>query len=86
MAQDVRNEVKETAKALAEQYGKPPGLAVVIVGNRTDSQVYVRNKVKACEECGIHSLKVELPAETSEQDIIEKVLFSSAETERGGGW
>lgn len=39
MAQDVRNEVKETAKALAEQYGKPPGLAVVIVGNRTDSQV-----------------------------------------------
>lgn len=46
----------------------------------------MRNKVKACEECGIHSLKVELPAETSEQDIIEKVLFSSAETERGGGW
>lgn len=39
----------------------PPGLAVIIVGERKDSQTYVRNKEKTCSECGIESTKIELP-------------------------
>ena len=44
--------------------GRPPGLAVVLVGHDPASEIYVRNKVKTCEELGIFSEKIN-PAETS---------------------
>lgn len=50
-----------------------PGLAVVIVGNRKDSQTYVNTKRKACAEVGIKSFDVGLPEEVSEADLISKV-------------
>lgn len=50
-----------------------PGLAVVIVGNRKDSQSYVSMKRKACAEVGIKSFDLNIPEEVSESDLICKV-------------
>lgn len=50
--------------------GKVPGLAVILVGQRRDSQTYVRNKIKACEEAGIKSLMTELPDNCKEDEVL----------------
>jgi len=50
-----------------------PGLAVVLVGENPASQVYVRNKVKACEDNGLHSLLEKHPADLSEADLLSRV-------------
>lgn len=62
---------KEVAKLAAE--GCPPGLAVILVGEDPASQVYVRNKQRACEELGIRSWKHHLPADTSQKDLVQLV-------------
>ena len=69
LAAKLREELKEKIGALK----KAPGLAVVIVGNDPASQIYVRNKIKACGELGIRSLCYELP-ETATQKEVEDVL------------
>jgi 5,10-methylene-tetrahydrofolate dehydrogenase/methenyl tetrahydrofolate cyclohydrolase len=48
-----------------------PGLAVVLVGERKDSQTYVRNKKKACEEVGIVSFGTDLPDTVSEEELLK---------------
>ena len=65
----VREEVKQQAAALTAQ-GHQPALAVILVGEDPASQVYVRNKHKACAECGIRSLQYELPASTTQQELL----------------
>ena len=63
----------EVLTALAEEIKSMktvPGLAVVIVGEDPASQIYVRNKGKACEEVGIYSEIIELPAETSQDELL----------------
>ena len=50
--------------------GVTPGLAVIIVGNDPASEIYVRNKEKACAECGFYSEKYALPAETSQEELL----------------
>ena len=57
------------ARAVAE-IGTAPGLAVVLVGEDPASQVYVRNKIKACEEAGIVSYHHVLPVETGEAELL----------------
>lgn len=64
--------VKEQVKAECEQLkqqGITPGLAVIIVGDDPASQVYVRNKEKACEQCGFYSKKYALPADTTQEEL-----------------
>lgn len=56
---------------MEERINKVPGLAVVLVGQRRDSQTYVRNKTKACEEVGIRSWMAELPADCREEDVLK---------------
>ena len=68
----VRGEILEKARALTAA-GTRPGLAVILVGEDPASQVYVRNKEKACAECGFYSEKYVLPAETSQQALWELV-------------
>ncbi|MBT4066368.1 MAG: bifunctional methylenetetrahydrofolate dehydrogenase/methenyltetrahydrofolate cyclohydrolase FolD [Euryarchaeota archaeon] len=51
-----------------------PHLAVVIVGNDPASHVYVRNKIKSCERLGIKSSHIELPAETSQDEVVKTIL------------
>ena len=73
IAQKVRDDVAaQVAKRLAA--GKPrPTLATVLVGDRPDSQAYVRSKGKACEELGMGSVGHQLPAETTQADL-EKLI------------
>ena len=68
----VRGEILEKARALTAA-GTRPGLAVILVGEDPASQVYVRNKEKACAECGFYSEKYVLPAETSQRALLELV-------------
>lgn len=72
IATQIKDELKEEVKMLQAQ-GVFPGLAVVLVGNNTASQVYVRNKKTACEYVGIKSFSYELPEETSEQELLELI-------------
>ena len=65
----VRAEITEETKALIAETGLTPGLAVVIVGNDPASQVYVRNKRKACTEVGFYSEAYELPEETTQEEL-----------------
>jgi len=67
-----RAAVAERVTALKAQ-GVNPGLAVVIVGEDPASQVYVRNKVKACEETGVFSEKIEMDATTSQAELLTVV-------------
>ena len=69
IAQKMQAQVAEEVTQLAEQ-GIRPGLAVVIVGEDPASQVYVRNKERACAKCGIYSEKYALPADTSEAELL----------------
>jgi methylenetetrahydrofolate dehydrogenase (NADP+)/methenyltetrahydrofolate cyclohydrolase len=65
-------ELKPRVAALAAQ-GRPPGLAVVLVGNNPASEIYVRNKIKACGDLGIYSESLTLSAATSTADLLERV-------------
>jgi methylenetetrahydrofolate dehydrogenase (NADP+) / methenyltetrahydrofolate cyclohydrolase len=71
IAQDIRNEVRQSAVFLKEQKGIIPGLAVVLVGEDPASQVYVGKKAKACAEVGFLSREYKLPADTSEAKLLE---------------
>ncbi len=68
----MRAELAGEIAGLAKK-GVKPGLAVVLVGENPASQVYVRMKGKACEEAGMHSETIRLPAETSEADLLAVV-------------
>ena len=73
---EVAARVREGLKAeIAEltAAGHTPGLAVVLVGNDPASQVYVGSKVKACQELGLYSQKWELPAETTQEELVELI-------------
>lgn len=72
IAARVREEVREEVAAL-EPRDRPPGLAVILVGDDPASQVYVRSKGKACEEAGIHSITETLPASISESQLLERI-------------
>jgi methylenetetrahydrofolate dehydrogenase (NADP+)/methenyltetrahydrofolate cyclohydrolase len=67
-----RAQIAEQVSELAAK-GKRPGLAVVIVGEDPASQVYVRNKVKACAETGIFSEKIEMPETTTQAELLAVV-------------
>ena len=68
----IRQEVARDVAALAAR-GVRPGLAVVLVGEDPASTVYVRMKGKACEEAGMHSVTVRLPASTSQDELLAQV-------------
>ena len=68
----IRAQWKQRADALTKQ-GVTPGLAVILVGENPASQVYVRHKVKACGEMGLHSELHQFPADVSEQTVLEKI-------------
>lgn len=65
----VRSSILAETEELKKK-GITPGLAVIIVGNDPASEIYVRNKEKACAECGFYSEKYALPAETSQEELL----------------
>jgi methylenetetrahydrofolate dehydrogenase (NADP+)/methenyltetrahydrofolate cyclohydrolase len=70
IAAGVRRGVADESATLAEQLGRPPGLATVLVGDDPASELYVRNKRRASEEAGIRSIHRELPETTSEDELL----------------
>ena len=84
IAAEIRAELKARTQAFEEKYGKKIGLAVVLIGNDPASQVYVRNKVKACEEAGIRSFRHDLPEETTQKQA-EELVSALAEDENVHG-
>ena len=66
----IRAEIKQQTADFVKENGYAPGLAVVIVGDDPASQVYVRNKHRACEEVGFYSEGYELPADTDEATLL----------------
>jgi methylenetetrahydrofolate dehydrogenase (NADP+) / methenyltetrahydrofolate cyclohydrolase len=85
VAARVRAQVREEVAALAaETGGRVPGLATVIVGDDPASEIYVRNKHKACAEVGMRSLHHALPAETEEAELIELIERLNAEDDVDG--
>ena len=65
----IRAEIKEETVAFEKKYGFRPGLAVIIVGEDPASQVYVRNKRRACEEVGFYSEAYELASNTTQEEL-----------------
>ena len=72
-AAKLKEEVGKKAQELKAKYGITPGLAVIIVGENPASQVYVRNKHKACTELGFYSEGVELPATTTREELLAEI-------------
>jgi methylenetetrahydrofolate dehydrogenase (NADP+)/methenyltetrahydrofolate cyclohydrolase len=69
----IRGEVRAEIERLAPQAPYPPGLAVILVGNDPASAVYVRNKQRACEKVGIHSVSHLLPSDTDEKTLLARI-------------
>lgn len=77
IAKSIRAEIKREVESIQDRV--VPGLATVIVGDRTDSATYIRMKIKACEECLIKSFHRALPANASEQQVLQTVQDLNAD-------
>lgn len=71
-SQDIKDEVRDEVAKL-KKGGVEPTLAVILVGENPASQVYVRNKKRACEYTGIRSLSYELPENTTEEELLKLI-------------
>ncbi|MGE0012508.1 MAG: bifunctional methylenetetrahydrofolate dehydrogenase/methenyltetrahydrofolate cyclohydrolase FolD [Azoarcus sp.] len=78
LSKQLRVGFRERVEKLVEQ-GVRPGLAVILVGDNPASRVYVGNKVKACEECGVRSVHVALPADTPESEMLARIAQLNAD-------
>lgn len=72
VASEIRTKIKKDVEQLRSK-GIVPGLAAVLVGDNPASQVYVRNKRKACEEAGIYSEEHKLPADLKQEELVKLV-------------
>jgi len=78
LSQQIRSQVAERAAALAAR-GIKPGLAVILVGDDPASAVYVRNKVKACADSGLHSVLERYDAATSQEVLLARIAALNAD-------
>ncbi len=79
LAAAVRASVKDSVARLAAR-GVRPGLAVVLAGDDAASRVYVRNKVRACDETGVHSALHEYPADVTQNTLLERIEALNRDT------
>lgn len=75
----LKESIREQVAGFPEKYGRVPHLVVVRVGEDPASVVYVRNKAKACEACGIENTTIVLPEETAEEALLQKVRELNAD-------
>lgn len=78
LSQQLRADVAQRAAKLSAQ-GMQPGLAVILVGEDPASQVYVRNKVKACQDNGLHSVLEKYDADMSEAELLARIAALNAD-------
>ncbi len=79
LAARLRGEIKIDAEKFERDYGRKIGLAVILAGENPASKVYVRNKIKACEETGIKSMEYYLPDSVSTDELVELVKTLNAD-------
>jgi methylenetetrahydrofolate dehydrogenase (NADP+)/methenyltetrahydrofolate cyclohydrolase len=84
VAAAVRERVKEEVEAYEQEMGRTPALATVIVGDDPASEIYVRNKHRACEEAGMRSVHHGLGEDTSEAELLELVSALGADDDVDG--
>ncbi len=75
----IRQELKDQVAALTARHGRPPGLAVILVGGDPASQVYVRNKERACEDVGIISKGFRLPEDIPQAQLEDTIMFLNSD-------
>ncbi|MFQ5593738.1 MAG: bifunctional methylenetetrahydrofolate dehydrogenase/methenyltetrahydrofolate cyclohydrolase FolD [Anaerolineae bacterium] len=73
IAREMRREVTAEVEEFKAQYGRPPGLAVILVGDFAPSLYYVRTKARFCEDVGMHSEIHHLPADTPEDQVLDLI-------------
>jgi len=73
VAAQIRAELRERSDGMAQRYGMRPGLTVILVGKDPASQVYVRNKIAACEEVGIHSELMALDPAIAQKELLQRI-------------
>jgi methylenetetrahydrofolate dehydrogenase (NADP+)/methenyltetrahydrofolate cyclohydrolase len=73
ISKQIREEITGEIEELKEKHGITPGLATILVGEDPGSKVYVGQKEKACNNLGIYSARTDLPADTSEADLLDLV-------------
>ncbi len=73
ISKQIKEEMKKEISMLKEKYNLVPGLATVLVGEDEASKVYVGAKEKACKELGIYSERIDLPADTKEEDLLSLI-------------
>ncbi len=84
VAAQIRAELHARTARFFENRGRNPSLAVVLIGSDPASELYIRNKIKACAEVGIRSLDVRLPADVSREEAIAAVRRLAADDETDG--
>jgi len=84
LAQKIHAELQQQIETLAPEIGRPPGLAVVMVGDNPASAAYVRNKEKACAQVGIASFGKHLPTEATQAEL-EQLIAELNQDERVDG-
>ena len=80
----IKEEIAESVRQIRAEGGKIPHLAAVLVGENPASQVYVRNKVRSCEQVGFESTLLRLPAETTEAELLQTITRLNADAEIDG--
>jgi methylenetetrahydrofolate dehydrogenase (NADP+)/methenyltetrahydrofolate cyclohydrolase len=78
-AATIRQELKEQVAALTSRHGRAPGLAVILVGGDPASQVYVRNKERACEDVGIISKGFRLPEDIPQAQLEDTIVYLNSD-------
>lgn len=73
VASKIRKEIKDRVTQIRDEHSRVPGLAAVLVGDNAASEIYVRNKRKACEDVGIYSKECKLPAETTTEELLNLI-------------
>ena len=73
IAAELREELKEEVAKLKVKYNKVPGLTVILIGDMTPSQIYVRNKEKSANEVGLKSEVIKYPESIEEKTILDKI-------------
>ena len=72
-AAELREELKKEVLDLKKKYNKVPGLTVILIGDLTPSQIYVRNKEKSANEVGLKSDVIKYPDTVEEKTILDKI-------------
>lgn len=80
----IRNRIEETLKLKIRNFKEAPCLVVVMVGNNTASEVYVRNKLKACERVGIKAVVKKFPETITEKELLEVIVKENGDPKVNG--